>query len=137
MITREALDQYRRFEKDLAETSKHICELLIRYDKRYKGPWEEFEIFDEDYNTEKFVECTYYTYCMCERDAEACCFPLEMLFMTDDEINEWIDKKLYEALLEAERKKKIKEFEAQKKAERRRERDLAEYERIKKEYDLK
>ena len=140
MITEEALKQYRQFEKDFAETSKHICELLIRYDKRYKGPWEEFEIFDEDCYKNKFVECTYYTSCMGERDAETICFPMEFLFKTDVEINNWIDNKLEEERLEAERKKQEDELKAkqnaERNAERKRERDLAEYERIKKEYNL-
>ena len=136
MITREALEQYRKFEKDLAETSKHICELLIRYDKRYKGPWEEFEIFDEDCYKDKFVECTYYTSCMRERDAETICFPMEFLFKTDVEINNWIDNKLEEERKKAEKEQQKREQEAQKKAEKKRERDLAEYERIKKEYNL-
>lgn len=140
MITKESLNQYRQFEIDFRETCKHICELLVRYDNKYKGSWEEFEIFDEPEYSSKFVECTYYTYCMCERDAETNCFPMEFLFMSDDEINKWIDDKLEEERIEKERKRQEEELKAKQQAERdaikKREHDLAEYERIKKEYNL-
>ena len=136
MITREALEQYRQFEKDLADTCKHICELFIRYNKRYQGHWEEFEIFDEECYKDKFVECTYYTFCMCERDVVSVTFPLEMLFMTDEEINKWIDECLEEERKKAEEEQRKRELKAQRNAERKHERDLAEYERIKKEYNL-
>lgn len=131
MITQEALKQHYQFEKDFEETCKHICELLVRLNKNYDRDWDEFEMPEED--SWQCINCVYY---IGDCDPYHEFFPVELLFMTDYEINEWIDKKLYEDLLEAERKKKIKEQEAQKDAEKKRERDLAEYERIKKEYNL-
>ena len=131
MITEEALKQYYQFEKDFEATCKHICELLTRLSKKYNRDWDTFEMPDED--SWQCVNCVYY---VGDCDAYHEFFPTALLFMTDDEINEWIDKKLYEDLLEAERKKQIKAMKEQQDAEKKRERDLAEYERIKKEYNL-
>lgn len=139
MITREELKQYRQFEIDFRETCKHISKMLVRYNKKYDCYWDEFELFDAE-KEPRFVECRYYTYCCGERDTDYETFPMDLLFMTDEEINKWIDDKLEEERLEAERKKQEDELKAKQNAERdaakKREHDLAEYERIKKEYNL-
>lgn len=134
MITEEALKQYYQFEKDFEATCRHICELLIRLSKKYAVDFDEFEVPEE--NGWQGINCIYYEYCMGECEAYHEFFPVALLFMTDDEINKWIDERLEEERLEAERKKKIKEQEAQKDAEKTRKRDLAEYERIKAKYNL-
>lgn len=140
MITREELKQYRKFEIDFRDTCKHICELLVRYSRKYEIEFEEdteeFELFDEWARKNKFVQCSNYG----KYNTESVRFPLDLLFMSDGEINKWIDNKLEEERLEAERKKQEDELKAVQKAERdavkKREHDLAEYERIKKEYNL-
>ena len=134
MITEEALKQYYQFERDFEATCKHICELLVRLNKKYGVDFDKFEVPEKD--GWQGINCIYYDYCMGECEAYHEFFPVELLFMTDDEINEWIDERLAEERKKAEEEQRKKELKKQQDAEKKRKRDLAEYERIKAKYNL-
>ena len=144
MITQEELAQYwnvtETFEEHFDKTCKNIFQRLKRYNKKYI-PYYNHEFYEfHIYKDSDCVWGSYWISCRGESDEMSESFPKELLFMTDAEIEKWIDDKLEEERLEAERKKQEDELKAKQKAERdtvkKREHDLAEYERIKKEYNL-
>lgn len=133
MITQELFEKYNQFQREFYKTSEHITDILK---KKWYDDSEDFSNFHFSNDNENVC----FTRSLGFNQYTDGKFPSELLFMTDEEINKWIDDKIKKDRILEERRAKAEKLRLQKNAEKEarriRKKDLAEYERIKKKYNL-
>ena len=78
-MTEQYLETYQKLHTEFYQRCRHICEILLPYDARFETV-NRFQIFDDEDRV--YCTCTYEEWVVAS-------FDKNLLFATDDEINDY------------------------------------------------